>query len=158
VHTGPRQRVRRATYGRIRPRKPAQPELAPVLAMLGTLLAWVALPIKAAGLYRVSRALDRMQIEEPDDHVNRLLLAAAGHPLAVAHGMLLAGGAMIIYAFRWGGYRERWFLWSTLALGLFYIWQPFFGTVFGIVWLCSVALAWKRTKPLTIREVTVIPE
>jgi hypothetical protein len=158
MHTGPRRRLRRATFGRMRPRKSARPGSVPVLAVLGTLLAAVALPIKAAGVYHISQVLERMKLEAPEDRSEPLVFAAVGHPLAVANGMLFAGGAMIIYAFRWGGFQERWFLWASLILSLFYLWQPVWGTVFALVWLNRVALAWKQMKPPAVREVTLIPE
>lgn len=164
MHTGPRRRHRRhppaGTRGRVRlrPRKSAKPELIPILAFLGTLLAAMGLPIKAAGLYRVSQAIERMQLGEPDDQVQRLLFSAAGQPLEVANFLLIAGGTMMVFAYRWGGFHERWFLWSMLILGIFYIWQPFFGTVFGIIWLHSAWKIWRNRKPAAVREVTVIPE
>ncbi|MBU6301966.1 MAG: hypothetical protein KGS60_10460 [Verrucomicrobia bacterium] len=158
ISPGSRGRRRPRTFRRSRPRKPARPSLVPVLAILGTLLAAFALPVKAFGLHQVAHALEQIKPEARDARLESLLFAAAGHPLAVANGMLLVGGALIIFAFVRGTCRERWFLWTSLALGLTYLWQPFWGTLFALLCLHRVALAWKWSKPPAVREVILIPE
>lgn len=112
--------------------------------MLGSLLCGVAALFECVGLYQLGHAVKRMSFQSMDDELaikDALVqvtsgLAEAGNTLGLVNLVLLVGGGFVTYALQVGGFRERWFFWSTLTYSLVFVWQPLAGTVFGIWWLC----------------------
>ncbi|HEY1052042.1 MAG TPA: hypothetical protein VGE39_19865 [Prosthecobacter sp.] len=119
---------------------------APTFALLGTLITGVAALLRAVGLYQTAQAV--RQVKFTGDPLAMALvdkemmitvtraLGGAADLLGSGNLVLLFGGGLLTHALHFGGFRKRWFFWTTLVFALFFVIQPYVGTLFGIWWLC----------------------
>ncbi len=140
---------------------PAQRQNIQILAILGTLLCIVSLGFTAVGIYQLQQTVMLMNIKGVTEisEVTKLLgevtrgLVKSGEPMAQGTWILLIGGGLVTYALQWGRYRERWFFWSTLILGVLNVWHLILGSVLGIWWLGY--LFWNRVQFSTQQAILI---
>jgi hypothetical protein len=131
----------------------ARAQIAQIFAMIGTVLVVASLIFRSIGAYQTQKVIgelneaglgDMKDVSSVVDAISDVTakLPEATIPSDVGLITFVLGGAMLIYALHRGRYRQRWFFWSTLGLGLVLLAYPIVGSVLGFLLLWY--LLWTR--------------
>ena len=119
------------------------------LAMLGTLLAIVAVIFASVGLYQdhfATAGVDLKNLEDTPEVraqlTQAIMTVQRAKVIANIGGLaMLIGGGCITSALLLQRFRKRWFFFSTLGHGLILLFVPYVGSIFAFVWLVALFLA-----------------
>lgn len=143
----PRRSIKGNKYAhRVLLARAAREQRGSQFAILGTLLATVAVLFTSVGWiqnYRVTSNLDLSHLEDTPEVRARLegQLATLNNAVIIRNigGLaLIIGGGLVTLALLVQRLRKRWFFFSTLALSMILLFVPVMGTVFGVLWLACL--------------------